>query len=97
MADSEKVTVSCHNGTSASKMSWTEEEKEHLTSLWSGEDLLFNCQNTISERKQDTAMADTNLMSATFVTLLALFQAVLRDNCACVDGRKSCHKQSHLR
>ena len=97
MADSEKVTVSCHNGTSASKMSWTEEEKEHLTSLWSGEDLLFNCQNTISERKQDTAMADTNLMSATFVTLLALFQAVLHDNCACVDGRKSCHKQSHLR
>ena len=84
MADSEKVTVSCHKSTSASKMSWTEEEKEHLTSLWSGEDLLFNCQNTISERKQDTAMADTNLMSATFVTLLALFQAVLRDNRACV-------------
>ena len=71
IGDSEKVTVFCHKSTSASKMSWTEEEKEHPTSLWSGEDLLFNCQNTISERKQDTAIADTNLMSATFVTLLA--------------------------
>ena len=45
MADSEKVTVSCHKSTSASKTIWTEEEKEHLTSLWSGEDLLFNCEN----------------------------------------------------
>jgi len=97
MADSEKVTVSRHKSISASKMSWTEEEKEHLTSLWSGEDLWFNCQNTISKRKQDTTMTDTILMSATFVTLLALFQAVLRDNRACVDGRKSCHKQGRLR
>lgn len=98
MADSEKVTVSCHKSTSASKTIWTEEEKEHLTSLWSGEDLLFNCQNKdYFKKEQDTTMADMVLMSATFVTLFASFQAVLRDNRACVDGQKSCNKQSRLR
>ena len=53
MADSGEVIVVFRDvsrrkwasGPSASKTSRTDEETEHLISLWNGEDVLFNCRN----------------------------------------------------